>query len=183
MSLTNKRKIIIGSVLIMVIIVGAGITWSMSGNSGQIMEETTQAPAKRLPAFADYNGKYISFTHLGTYGEHQINAQDLDMELAMLTANTTYDKRLAVSVSRLSDGTLSSNSAYSLRSSQTGTYTSRQVATPGGTASVWVKNDNQEQTAFIQRNNTVATLAFTTTGNADDLNPEVAAVLASFRWK
>lgn len=183
MKLTTKRKFIIGALLVAVVIIGAGITWASSGNSGQIMKETMQAPAKRLPAFADYNGKYISFTHLGSYSEHQIEAKDLDLEVAMLTASTTYDKRLAVAVSRLNGGTLSSNSAYSFRSSQAGTYTSHQVSTPGGTASVWVKNDNLEQTAFIQRNDTVATLAFTTAGNADDLNPEVAAVLASFRWK
>jgi hypothetical protein len=179
----TKRNYIWGAAgLIVVIGLGAGVLWAVSGNKGQILEAPARQ-ATRAPAYKDFDGTYIAFRYKGTYQAQTLPAKDADLELAMLVAATNYDKRLAVAVSQLPGGNLNNNSAYLLRKSQPGLYTSRQLTVAGAPATVWVKADNQEQTVFIPHNDKVAMLSFTTAGRFDDLNPEVAALLQTFHWK
>lgn len=155
--------------------------YANSANKGRIVTADAR-PRTVTPANKTYTGKYMSFVYPGTYRTEARPAQGVDLEVAMLSADTNYDKRLAVSVSDLPGGLLDNNSAYKLRSTYTNLYASRALNTPGGAATVWVKRDNSEQTAFIQKGNRVAVLSFTTANTSEDLTAEVNALLGSFKW-
>jgi hypothetical protein len=164
-------------------LVVAGVLWASAGSQGQIVNAPPDKKVIHGPAYQNYDGPYMTFSYLSTYQNHKLDAKDPDLDLAMLTADTNYDKRLAVSVSKLTGGGLDNNSAYLLRQSQPDTYTSSNISVNGSSAIVWIKKDGLERTVFIPHGDKVAMLAFTTTGNLDNLQPEVDALLASYRWK
>lgn len=181
----SKRKLYVSGAIatfLLVVAVGSGILWASSSNQGQISAPSPKNPVY-APANKDFNGAYMSFTYAGNYQAHQLPATDNDLENVMLSANPNYDKRLAVSVSKLSGGQLDTNSAYILRASQTAVYSSQKVPVTDGIATIWTKNDGLEQTVFIPHGDKVAVLSFSIGGRVDNLTPEVTDLLASFRWK
>ena len=178
----RARYVWLGAGLLVVGLVAGVALWASAGSQGQIVV----TPDKKIvhgPAYQVFDGSYMTFSYPSTYRVHKLDAKDTDLELFMLTADTNYDKRLAVSVSKLTAGGLNDNSAYLLRQSQPDTYASHKVSVDGSPALVWAKKDGLEQTVFISHGDKVATLAFTTTGNLDDLQPQVDALLQTFRWK
>lgn len=181
---SKRKRCILGAVTVtlLLVVVGSGIMWASSSNQGKIVAFSPKNPVY-IPANKDFTSAYMTFTYDGNYKPHQLPATDNDLENTILSADKNYDKRLAVSVSKLSGGQLNSNSAYNLRASQTDAYSSHQVTVSGGAATVWTKNDGSEQTAFIPYGDKIAVLSFSTSGTAGNLSPEVVAVLASFRWK
>lgn len=180
----NRKRNIILAVLLGVtgILVAVGVSVAMSGNPGEI----TEAPVRKVTQPAKdqlYDGKHIQFTYKGMYHVSRPNNTGEDLELATLTANTNYEKHLAVAVSPLPGSKLENNSSYNLRKNTPETYKSRIVTIDGGMAIIYVK-DTSEQTAFIQQGDKVVVLAFTTTpSNFDDLQSEVDALLKTFHWK
>lgn len=181
MSGRTKASIIIAAV---VLIAGAVVFfWAGSSNQGTVYETAPRA-ASSEPATNLFDGTYIAFEYSSRYDVERLPAGGDDLELYRLSANTNFDKRLAVAVSRLPGGQLQQNSAYVLRSTATSDYASQEVTlADGSVATVFTKMDNLERTAFIKKGERVAVLAFTTTGNLDNLEPEVDAVLQTFRWK
>lgn len=180
---SRARYILLGAGLVVVGLVVASVLWASAGSQGQIVDVAPDKKVVHGPAFQNYSGTYMTFSYPSMYKIHQLAAKDALLENAMLTADTNYDKRLAVSVSKQTDGGLGNNGAYLLRQSQPDTYTSSHIGVNGSPAIVWIKKDGLEQTVFIPHGDKVAMLAFTTTGNLDNLQPEVTALLASFRWK
>jgi hypothetical protein len=167
---------------IVVIAVGSGILWAMSANPGEIAATNPKIPVYS-PARLDYKGAYMTFSYDGNYKAHQLPATDNDLENTILSADKNYDKRLAVSVSKLKGGELTTNSAYNLRASQPTVYSSQLITVDGGSATMWTKSDGSEQTVFIPHADKIAVLSFSTTGTANNLSTEATAVVASFRWK
>lgn len=167
--------------LVLVLVAGLAV-WASAANKGQIVD-AADTKSGRAPTYQDFDSAYITFRYSGAYQAHKLEAKDLDLELSMLTVNTNYEKRLAVSVSQLAGRSLDSNSAYLLRKSQPEIYASRQVIIDGNVAVVSTKIDGLEQTVFIPHGDRVALLSFLTAGNFDDLQPEVDSLLKTFRWK
>ena len=181
---SNRRRIITLAVVVVVvtILAAVGIFWSMSGNQATI--NTPPAKKAATPVTDQlYNGKYVEFSYKGVYHVSKPKNIGDDLEVATFTADTDYDKSLAVEVSPLPDSKLENNSGYNYRKNTPNTYTSRTLAVDGGTAVVYTKGQS-EQTAFIQYGNKIVVLSFTTTpGNFDNLQPEVDALLQTFHWK
>lgn len=172
-----------GLVVVLSIAVAA---WASASNNGQILPLATRTSAQtpaQTQAYRTYNGSYMTFRYSGRYQPHNLVAKDMDLELSMLSADTNYEKRLAVAVSNLAGGSLDNNSANLLRKSQPFSYSSRQVSVDGAAAVVWTKADGLEQTVLIPHGDKVAVLSFSTVGTVDDLGVEVDTLLTTFRWK
>ncbi len=107
----------------------------------------------------------------------------MDLELASFVANTNYEKRLSLSISRLQNNSLETNSGYLLRQAHPEMYTKRMIYSGDITAVIWDKSDGQEETAFIAHGDKVAVLSFLAAGTLENLQPEVDNVLESFQWK
>lgn len=182
-SLTKLRKKYLALPLVLAfVVVGLGIFWSLSRNEGQI-NDTAVAAQTRLPPYLSYDGTYITFRYASKYQVEKLPVADKNLELATLTANTVFGKKLAVSVAKTEDGTLDTNSAYILRKSHQDLYSVRSIKIDGGQAAAYTKNDGLEETVFIPRGDKVAMFSFSTTGTVDDLKAESETVLESFQWK
>ncbi len=183
----QSRRRYIGAFAGLAVVLSAAVTaWASASNTGQILtpaKKTLAQSQAQAQTSQTYDGSYMTFRYSGQYQAHSRAAKDMDLELSMLTADTNYDKRLAVSVSNLPGGSLDNNSAYLLRKSQPFIYSSRQVSVDGGTAVVWTKTDGLEQTVLIPHGDKVAVLAFSTVGTVDDLQSEVDTLLTTFQWK
>jgi hypothetical protein len=101
----------------------------------------------------------------------------------MLSADTTYEKRLSVAVSKLPNGSLDTDSAYNYRKTVPNLYTNQNITVDGSVSSEWVKNDGSEITIFIPKGDIVAMFSFSTDSNADNLQPEANNLLKSFHWQ
>jgi hypothetical protein len=176
----RRRWCILGGLILTALIIFLFASWLSADNEGTVSQPTNQTAAE---AYKNFDGQRLAFTYSGTYGVQTLPAKDNDLELYTFKASTIYDKHIAVSVSKLEGGKLSNNSAYNLRQSQPGTYTRRDVQVAGGTATVWVKSDNKEETVIIPHGNQVAVLSFVTAGNPAQLDKEVTALLQTLRWK
>lgn len=163
-------------------VIGLGIFWSSSSNQGQISSATAAAQT-RLPAYLNYDGTYIAFRYASKYQVEKLPVADSNLELATLTANTSFGKKLAVSVAKTEDGTLDTNSAFILRKSHQDLYSVRSITVGSGKAIAYTKNDGLEETVFIPRGNKVAMFSFSTTGTVDNLKTESETLLSSFEWK
>ncbi|MDL2342512.1 MAG: hypothetical protein QFB87_05560 [Patescibacteria group bacterium] len=166
--------------LLLVLLMGT-VLWSVSDNQGKVAASKGNT-VQHLPAYKDFDGNNIAFKYKSNYGIHQMDAKDEDLELYMFTADPNFDKRLAVSVSR-SDGSYQSNSGYLLRQSQPFVYTKSEITVANVPAVKWIKNNGQEETVYIPRNDKIAVLAFVTTGDTETLDSEVTDLLSTFHWK
>lgn len=180
---SSKRKLYIAvpAVLVLVII-GAFFFWASSSSTGTI-SESTEAKQVQAPAFKDFNGKSITFQHKGTYQPQTLEAKDLDLELHMLRATTIYNKQLAVAVSQSPMAVLRLTRATCCARASRRCIPSAPLLLPVHLLCCGLKADGTEQTAFMANRNKIAILSFTTAGNADNLDPEVDALLKTFRWK
>ena len=151
-------------------------------NTGVVMP-APERPVYNSPDYEEFEGKYITFTHKGTYNSQTLEAKGADLELYMLRAGTNYEKRLAVAVSELPGGILEANSGYNMRKTATTTYTMREMKVADATASIWTKNNGEEVTVFIPRGQMVVVLSFVAMGANEQLGPEVDELLRSFAWK
>jgi len=179
----RRQKSIAAAAVLLLLMVGAVGFWSLSGNDATISNQTPATATKRGPAYQTYDGQYMSFEYPSIYTASKLPAKDNDLELVMLTADTTYQKQLAVALSTLPDGKLDSNSAYKLRSTQTENYHLQKITVDGAAAEQADRLDGTEVTVFIPRAGKVAVLAFSETGGLDSLQPEVAKLLTSYHWK
>jgi hypothetical protein len=182
--LRKKKSLFIGVFVVILAIVGVW-WWLTASNQGTVTQVSSPVAKKAaVPRYKTLNGVNFTLRYLGIYAAKQLPASDNDLEIYQLTADTTYTKQLAVSVSRLPGGNLANNSAYLLRQSQTSTYTEQHLVAPAGTADVWFRQDGTEETAFLVRGEQVATLAFTQQGGtAAALQAEVQNVLNTFTWR
>lgn len=177
-----KKQYVAIPVVVLVVAVAGVIAWSSAGNKGQISDTRASTPV-RLAAYQDYNGSYMSFRYASKYQVQKLPAADNNLELATLTANTVFEKKLAVSVAKAEDGTLNANSAYILRKSHPELYSAQTLTVDGAPATAYTKNDGLEETIFIPRGNKVAMFSFSTAGTVDNLSAEANELLASFTWK
>ncbi len=181
-----SRRLIkrIGITLVaVVILIIALMIWSSGSNKAAIDNQDSQVTVKHGPTSKQYSGAYMSFTYPSVYFVSRQAAHDDDLELAMLTADTTYQKQLAVAVSKLEANNLENSSAHKLRASQPDQYTKSTITVDGGTAEQWKRHDGTKITVLIPHNSMVASLSFTAIGGLDDLQPEVTKVLTSYHWK
>ena len=143
------------------------------------------APSKVVhgPASLDFISPYIYFSYSSTYQAVRQPPAGTSLQMAMLSADTSYQKHLAVAVFPLDAGGLDGFSPYAVRKVQPALYKRADVPVKGGTAIVFSKADNSEITAIIPHADKLATLSFTTASSYDDLSTEVNALLKSFYWK
>lgn len=175
-------KIVIGVVALASL---AGIVvWTQSSNTGDINQTATQIEQNPTEKIEQINGQYISFEYSSQYVPRERQNKSDDLEYHELDADKPYPKKISISVSKLPDGTLNSNSAYLLRKSFTEDYRERELATPILNTEIWSSMDGTKQTVFITKNDLVAVFAFTQDGGDKvAYNNEVDAIINSFKWK
>jgi hypothetical protein len=179
---SDRKKTVTLVIVSLVLLLAAAFYYSISRpNQGKIIN--TPESQRAVPADRTLHGIYMTINYSGSYNAQRLAAKDNDLELYMLTANTNYDKRIAVSVSKLQEGNLVTNSAYNLRKTHTELYSNRTKPVDGGTASIWTKTDGSEETVFIPKGTRVAVLSFTTNSSLNELQTEVDKVLNTFKWK
>ena len=178
----NFLKFVVIATTIIVII---GLFWWFStANKGSIGEAQQFKSINKKVGYNELNGKYIYLQYANNYFIQKLPATDNDLELYTISANTAYTKQLVVSVTKLPDNKLENNSAYMLRNTRTDLYTERVVETKTLKARVWTRNDNQEQTAILEKDSKVAVLSFVQQGGEPyKLNAEVNTLLRSFEWR
>lgn len=178
----KRRKPLIIIVLVVVLVVAVLLIFHWLSASSQA-SNTTNAPklsASKPVGNQTFTGAYMSFTYSGQYIAQQLTAQAPDLESYMLSADTSYPKNLAVTVTT---GDMTKSSGYNLRQIDTADYSRHSELVDGSQAVLWVKADGSEQTAYIQHGPNFATLSFNVQNtNVSSLTAEVNAVLASFHW-
>lgn len=168
--------------LLIIIVTLAVFLWSTASNKANVTNPPPIITPSRI-GHKIFNGQYVAFEYTSRYAPKTLAAKDSDLELYMLTADTSYEKRLVVSVSRLPGGLLSQNSAYALRSTSTTDYRLETQTIDGSQAVVAIKADGSERTIFIPRGEQIAVLSFVTKSPSDDIASESQRLLSTFHWK
>lgn len=153
-----------------------------AGNKGSITAAKAKDTTQAKTSFKLFSGRYVKFEYSSRYAPQTLPAKDLDLELYMFTADTIYDKRLAVSVSQLPEGQLTQSSAYMLRSTDTAAYSLTNQKVDGLNSVIATKSDGSEKTAFIPNGQKIAILSFVTANTSDDINNELQRALSTFQW-
>jgi hypothetical protein len=180
----NKRAYIIMGLAAVVIASSIGYgAWAVSANKGTVVSVKDDYKVGNGPKTLDLNGRFITFKYSSMYQSVKQDAGGISLENYYLTANTNYDKHLAVAVYSLRDTNLESFSPYNVRLVQPDLYKRAETVVAGNSVIIFTKSDGSEQTVFVTRGDKVASLSFTTTGTYDDLASEVAAILQTFSWK
>lgn len=179
----GRKKTIIGSLILGLIIIGSSFSvWALSTNKGVIITSPERAKL-HAPAIATLDGSYIYFKYSDSYKVEKLPPNDGDLEGYDLTANTNYEKHLAVAVHQLDSTGLNSFTGYTSRDSRTDIYDKQQIMVGQEPATEFTKNDHTEKTIFIPRGDNVAVFSFVTTSRYDDIDSEITAILNSFSWK
>lgn len=180
----TKRAYIVSGLAAVVVASSIGFSaWAVSDNKGMIVSVKNDYKDATGPKILDLNGRYINFKYGSMYQSVKQDAGGISLENYYLTANTNYEKHMAVAVYSLQDDNLESLSPYRGRLIQPELYKHSSSVVAGNPVIIFSKNDGSEQTVFITRADKVASLSFTTTGSYDDLTSEVAAILQTFSWK
>lgn len=183
-SISKKQRLVLGLAGLFLVTVAAIFFWINSTNTGSISEPNIPEQPASITGNKVLEGTTMRFSYPARYLSQTLAAQDVDIELYKLSADTAYTKHISVAVSRLPDGTLDSNSAYLLRANRPDMYKQRKLAEKRAGAEVWVSVDGTEQTVFVKQGSNVAVLAFVQDGGSPaDLTDEVDAILKSFEWK
>jgi hypothetical protein len=180
---TKRAYIALG---LAVVVVGSSIgfgVWAVSDNKGTIVSVKDDYKDDTRPKILDLNGRYINFKYSSMYQSVKQDAGGISLENYFLTANTNYEKHLAVAVYSLRDTNLESFSPYNVRLVQPSLYKRSEAVVAGNSVITFAKSDNSEQTVFIAHGDKVTSLSFTTTGSYDDLTSEVSTILQTFSWK
>jgi hypothetical protein len=184
LKITRKKKLAV--VVFVIVGVTAGIYfWLNSENSGEIRTPSASEAPAAIPQYKNYDSENVRFEYLGKYTFQDLPATAGDKEVKKFTANTVYDKNISFIVSDLPGGKLENNSAYILRNTRTDLYKKRTLKYNGQDLTVWVNNNQKEQTVFITKGNQVAIFAFTQDlgDTIPDMTPEVDRLISSFEWK
>lgn len=181
---TGRKKLWVLLITVLLIAVAGAVIllWGSKPNNGDIVDSKANEKPSAVKSKV-LSGKFITFTYSGDYMAKPMQASGNDLEMYMLTADRTYQKQIAVDVAELPGGNLSNNAAYNYRKATPSLYSSTTITVDGEPAIEWIKNDGSEITVQIPKNNLIATLSFTTGSTADQLQPEVNALISSFRWK
>lgn len=179
----GRKKIFIAGLVVLLVMAGSGFTaWAVTINKGVIVAAPDRAPT-RAPAIATLDGKYISFNYSDSYKLETLPVNSSDLESYILTANTNYEKHLAVAVHQLDASGLNGFTGYTSRQSRTDIYDQQAIKVGQAPAIEFTNKDHTEKTIFIPRGTTVALFSFVTTSRYDDVNSEITAILESFVWK
>lgn len=180
---SRKRTILLASVALVIIsIVAIGFFLASADNKGVIVDAPVNSD-KHGPTIKDFSGKFIFFRYSGIYDPKNSTLGDTDLEASVLTANTNYDKHIAVAVSRPQGGQLDYFSPYIARKTRTDLYQRQDLTVAGASAVLFIKQDNTERTVFIPHDGMIATLSFVSGGTYDDLQSEINQLLTTFSWK
>ena len=179
----GRKKTIVGSLIIGLLIVGSSFTvWAVTINKGIILAAPEKVPV-HAPAIVVLNGDYIDFKYSDSYKLETMPANASDVESYYLTANTNYEKHLAVAVHRLDAAGLNGFTGYTSRNARTDVYDKQEIIVGQEPALEFTKKDLTEKTIFIPHGNDVALFSFVTTSRFDDIDTEITAILNSFMWK
>jgi hypothetical protein len=166
----------------LLVILAVIIFWATSGNKGQVVN-TPDETRQHGPTIKDFSGKYVFFRYDGMYSSKKSALGDNDLEAYVLTANTNYEKHLAVNVSRPIGGLLDNYSPYIARKTRADLYQRKDFILAGEPAVLFVKNDLTERTVLTTHNGMVATLSFVSQGSSEELQPEIDQLLTTFSWR
>lgn len=182
--MSKPRIIILGVISFAMLGAGVGYYWVTSDNQGAIYTKEPEVLRQEMVSDQVLEGLTMRLMHKGSYTPYSLPVADNDIEIYKLSATTGYTNDFVISVSKLANGQLDSNSAYILRTTRTDMYEQQQATYPVGEVTLFKKLDQDEVAAFIKQSDKVAILSFTQAGTAaGDLMTEVDAVLKSFAWK
>lgn len=181
---SNKKKYVLLAIGIFVALaIASGTNWLKSVNRG-VITEAPNSEVKHGPSFQTYESQYMKFQYNSTYRVQKIkNASDQELEVAVLTADTSFQKHLAVRVLKLTNGSLDSNGSYYSRLAQKNLYKSEDVLVDNKQAVIFTKNDRSEISVFIKQGVISTSLSFTTDSIYDELRSEVDALLLSYQGR
>jgi hypothetical protein len=180
----TKRAYIVSGLAAVVVASSIGFgAWAVSDNKGTVVSVKDDYRGASGPKILDLSGRYINFKYTNVYQSVKQDVGGISLESYSLTANTNYEKHLAVAVYSLQDNALESLSPYNVRLVQPSLYKRSEAVVAGNPVIMFAKSDGSEQTVFLTRGDKVASLSFTTTGTYDDLTHEVDTILQTFSWK
>ena len=179
----TRKGLILTAIVALVAISLLGFTlWVTSINKATI-EIVPDRIVNRKTGSEILDGKTIRFKHSSSYGVRQSDVSSQEIEAYYLTADTNYEKHLAVSVVKLGPGALLGETSYTSRKLRTDLYSERDLTINGAIVIRYVKNDNTEQTAYVVNGNNLAVFSFTSNSQYDDVQAESIALLSSLTWK
>lgn len=184
MKLSRRTLIVISVVITALLVVFSGYRLLFTTNKGAISQNSAPALEQDLTSDKVLEGKTMRLTHKGSYTPQSLPTSDGDIEIYKLSAKSGNASDFIISVSTLPDGTLSSNSAYILRTARTDFYEKRVAEYPAGQVQLFLSRNDHEIVAFLQRDDKVAVLSFVQADTlTQKLMPAVDWVLKSFTWK
>ena len=180
-----KRAQIIGitSAVIVLLVIGGFVVWASSSNNGTIEQAAPGKAAVRGPSILNYQSPYINFSYSSVYQVGHNAEAGVSIEASMLSADTNYQKHLAVTVNRLDATGLDGFSSYVVRKIQPTLYVRTDTTVDGNPATIFTKSDGREVTVYLTHAKLMTTLSWSTDSASDNLTAEARAVLSSFHWR
>ena len=179
---SRKKSLLTGFVALIILAGGLAISWATATNKGIVINATATNPS-HAPAIAMLDGTYISLKYKDIYKIKVQAPSPADLESYYLTANSNYEKHLAVIVHSLDTSGIRGFTGFTSRDSQPDLYDKKSITVASEPATEFIKKDLTERTIFISRANRVAVLSFVSTSQYDDLEGEITAIVNSFSWK
>ena len=177
----KRNKLVITGLSLLLLTVGGLGAWAMTTNKGTIV--AVPENNRKQAALRTLNTTNIYFQYADNYKLEKILAGGNDLEMYNLSADTNYEKHLAVAVSNLNSYGLDNNSGFAARKTRTDVYDEQEIVVANAPAFEFSKKDHTEKTVFIPHGAEVAVFSFVTGSNYDDLDSEIMALLSSFKWK
>jgi hypothetical protein len=184
----NRVKQVIFGLAILIVVAGVLVVayFVFLGNSsvsGTVAPKKAASERPETHKNLTLKANYFNLEYPDTYLTQTTQVRDKQaLEQFLLTANTFYDKQMAITIRQLPSTDISDDGSYKLRISKPDKYKQQAMQSAAGPAQVFVNQESDEQTIFIQKGKLLATIALTSDGADDDLSNEVKGLLAGFRW-
>lgn len=176
----TRRIIQIGLPVVLVAAVAGVSVWALSINRGTVTP--TPDRSADTPTIKHLAGSYLSFNYSSIYSVDPAHLGTNELEAYNLTTATSYEKHVAIAVTRLTVP-LDQDTDYSSRKTHPELYTQQSLITPAGTAVEFIRQDGTERTVFLTHGTMVASLAFVSMSKLDDVQSEITTMLDTVQWE
>lgn len=195
-------KKIVGSIIFFGIIGVVIIMWRMQGSSqGTITQGAPVVDEKSLPSKEKIRmeGKYLSFAYLAAYTpvertevvskkedkESIKQPENLLQSSFLVMYSATSSRKLAVSVERLKENNLATNTSFAFRKMNPKVYVQSEIDINKEQATLFTQNDSMREIAIFMKHGdkNVSIVLSSSSESIDALHDEALTIARSVEWK
>jgi hypothetical protein len=201
LSEVQPKKSLIKRILIVIfiiIVITIGILWISQGASQGIITQSVPVTDNQFVPSQEkirLDGKYVSFAYTATYTlteNTDTSAKDIKKQSENLLQSSflviysaTSSRKLAVSVERLSDNNLTSNTSFAFRAMNPRSYIQSKTDINSEQATLFIKNDSLHEVALFMKHGDkeVSIVLSSPSESVDAMRDESIVIAKSIEWK